>query len=107
MKCPRLQEYWKFKDDFNKKHPELKPIISGKVFKRIDTSTWPVGLDQYVVTYAMTGNEMPPGATMALEQQWIMAGQPLGDFRAWLDSQVVPAMLYSPEGAQEQPAPIP
>jgi hypothetical protein len=93
-KFPQLKEYWDWKGDWTDAYPELKPIISGKVFKRVDTSTWPPMLDDFVIAYAMGGTRLPKGAASALEQIWLREGQPYDDFQVWLDAQVVPAMLY-------------
>jgi len=60
----------------------------------VDTRNWPPGLSDYVTAYAYTGKRMPSGAYAALEQVWIMEGEPMGDFETWLNSQVVPAMKY-------------
>ena len=95
---PELKKYWDFKDKWQKAYPEYEPILRGQVFKRIDTSQWSPLLLDYVGMYAMTGEPLGKGAWKALEQQWIMAGSPYGDVKSWLNSQVVPALLYS--GAQ-------
>jgi hypothetical protein len=94
LKFPRLKEYQNWRDGYYKQYPGLKPILQGKVFKTVDTSTWAPGLEQFIVTYAMTGKPLPKGATSALEQVWIREGRPMGDFKSWLNSQVVPAMMY-------------
>jgi hypothetical protein len=109
---PEYAEYRKWQKQWYKKYPELVPVFNGQVFKKIDTSTWPVGLDQYVTVYAMTGQPLPKGATKALEMIWIREGRPMGDFKSWLKSEVAPAMLYAqPEqsagpGGYEQPMPV-
>jgi hypothetical protein len=109
---PEYAEYRKWQKGWYKKYPELVPVFNGQVFKKLDTSTWPVGLDQYVTVYAMTGQPLPKGATKALEMIWIREGRPLGDFKSWLKSEVAPAMLYAqPEqsvgqGGYEQPMPV-
>ena len=95
-KFPRLREYWDWKKGYYNKYPELQPIFKGQVFKQVDTSQWPPNLEEYVAVYAMTGKKLPSGAHKALQQIWIREGMPFGDMQAWLDSQVVPAMLYSP-----------
>lgn len=94
---PELKQYWDFKDKWQKAYPEYEPILRGQVFKRIDTSQWSPLLLDYVGMYAMTGEPLGKGAWKALEQQWIMAGSPYGDVKSWLNSQVVPALLYSGE----------
>jgi hypothetical protein len=43
---------------------------------------------------------MGKGTYAALQQVWIQEGQPLGDMMSWVNSTVVPAMLYQ---AQPQP----
>jgi hypothetical protein len=91
---PDLKQYWSWKDSWANAHPELVPIFKGQVFKTVDTSTWSPALVDYVEMYAMTGERLGKGATAALTQQWIMAGNPYGDMQVWLDAQVVPAMLY-------------
>lgn len=91
---PQLREYWNWKDSWSETHPELVPIFKGQVFKTVDTSAWSPYLVEYVADYAMTGRKLPNGAWKALEQQWIMEGQPYGDMKTWLNSQVVPAMMY-------------
>lgn len=94
LKNPELKEYWDFKDQWYKGFPELEPIFRGQVFKEIDTSAWPPGLTDYVEAYAYTGKKLSTGAYKALEQQWIIEGRPYDDLNTWLNSQVVPAMLY-------------
>lgn len=95
-KFPRLREYWDWKKGYYDKYPELQPIFKGQVFKQVDTSQWPPALEEYVAMYAMTGKKLPKGAYKSLEQVWIREGMPMGDMQSWLDSQVVPAMLYQP-----------
>jgi hypothetical protein len=109
---PEYAEYRKWQKGWYKKYPELVPVFNGQVFKKLDTSTWPAGLDQYVTVYAMTGQPLPKGATKALEMIWIREGRPMGDFKSWLKAEVAPAMLYAqPEqsagqGGYEQPMPV-
>jgi hypothetical protein len=91
---PELKQYWDFKDKWNEAYPQYEPIFKGKVFKRIDTSSWSPLLLDYIGNYAMTGEKLGKGAYAALEQQWIMAGSPYGDVKSWLDAQVVPALMY-------------
>jgi hypothetical protein len=94
MKNPDLKQYWDWKDSWFKAYPDLVPVMKGQVFKRVDTSTWAPGLVEYVTDYAYGGGKLPKGAYKALEQVWIMEGRPLDDLNAWLNSTVVPAMLY-------------
>lgn len=94
LKNPELKDYWQWKDKWMKSYPDLQPILKGQVFKRVDTSAWPPGLTDYVNMYAYSGKKLPKGAYKALEQQWILEGQPLGNLNSWLNSTVVPAMLY-------------
>lgn len=97
-KFPHLKEYWDWKHGYYEKFPELQPIFKGQVFKTVDTSAWPPALEDYVAMYAMTGKKLPSGAYKALEQVWIREGMPMDDLQSWLDSQVVPAMLYQQGG---------
>ena len=94
FKNPELKEYWDWKNNWYDAYPQYKPIFNGQAFKTVDTSNWPPGLSDYVTAYAYTGKRMPSGAYAALEQVWIMEGQPMSDFETWLNSQVVPAMKY-------------
>jgi len=94
LKNPELRKYWDWKDKWMKSYPDLEPIFKGQVFKRVDTSTWAPGLLDYVTTYAYSGKKLPKGAYKALEQQWIMEGRPMDNLNSWLNSQVVPALLY-------------
>ncbi len=94
---PSLKAYWDFNDGWNNAYPELSPIFKNQVFKRVDTSAWSPLLVDAVGVYAMTGDKLGKGAWKALEQQWIMAGSPYGDLKSWLNNEVVPAMLYTPE----------
>jgi hypothetical protein len=94
LKNPDLKEYWDWKKKWFDSYPDLQPVLSGKVFRRVDTSAWPPGLTDYVTAYAYGGKPLPKGAYTALKQQWIMEGQPLGNLNSWLNSTVVPAMLY-------------
>jgi hypothetical protein len=92
---PELKEYWDFKKTWEKTYPDLVPIFKGQVFKEVNTTNWPPGLLDYVTTYAYTGAPLKKGAYKALEQQWIMEGRPMDDLKTWLNSQVVPALMYS------------
>ncbi len=92
---PELKEYWDFKKQWEKTYPDLVPIFKGQVFKEVNTTNWPPGLLDYVTTYAYTGAPLKKGAYKALEQQWIMEGRPYEDVDIWLNSQVVPALMYS------------
>jgi hypothetical protein len=94
LKFPRLKEYWDWQKGYYENYPELKPILQGKTFKTVDTSTWPPALEEYVSVYAMTGQPLKKGATDALMQVWIREGKPMDDFKTWLNSEVVPAFLY-------------
>ena len=96
LKTPGLKEYWDWKDAWYKKYPQYVPIFSGKAFQQVDTSGWPPGLVDYVISYAYTGKKLPSGAYKALEQQWILEGMPMDDLKSWLDAVVAPAMLYGP-----------
>jgi hypothetical protein len=91
---PDLKAYWDWKDKWFSAYPEYKPIFNGQAFKRVDTSGWPPMLEDYVRSYAYTGGKMPNGAYKALEQVWITEGMPMGDYQTWLNSQVVPGMMY-------------
>jgi hypothetical protein len=94
LENPELQEYWTWKKKWETTYPDLTPIFKGQVFKEIDTTTWPPGLVEYVTTYAYAGAPLKKGARKALEQQWIMEGRPMESLDTWLNSQVVPALLY-------------
>jgi hypothetical protein len=94
MEHPRLKSYWDWKKKWYNRFPDLKPIFNGQAFKQVDTSSWPPALEQYIAVYAMTGQKLPPGATASLKQIWIKEGQPNGDFMTWVNTQVVPAMMY-------------
>jgi hypothetical protein len=93
-KNPEYDEYRKWQQAYYKKYPDLVPVFNGKVFKRIDTSSWPPALEDYVTLYAYTGDKLPKGAMSALTQVWIMEGKPYGDVQSWLDSDVAPALMY-------------
>ena len=93
-KNPEYAEYLKWQEGYYNKYPELKPVFNGQVFKRVDVSGWPPALADYVSAYAYTGSRLPNGAFKALQQEWISQGKPMGDMQTWLDSQVVPFMLY-------------
>jgi len=97
LKNPDLKEYWDWKKKWFKTYPDLVPILKGQVFKRVDTSGWAPGLEFYVQSYAFGGDRLPKGAYKALEQVWIMEGRPMDDLDTWLNSTVVPAMLYGNE----------
>jgi hypothetical protein len=93
---PELAEYWDWNRGWKSRYPELEPIFTGKVFKRVDTSNWNPMLVEYVADYAYSGEPLPKGAWKALEQEWIKAGMPNGDLQSWIDSTVAPAMMYQP-----------
>lgn len=98
---PQLKAYWDWKKKWYDTYPGLQPVFSGKVFKTVDTSAWPPALVQYVSVYAMTGQKLPRGAAAALNQIWIREGKPYDDLETWLNSQVVPAMMYQSPGAPQ------
>lgn len=98
MRNPDLKKYWDWKESWYESYPQYVPIFNGQAFKTVDTSTWPPALEDFVRNYAYTGKKMPSGAYAALQQVWIMEGQPMGDFDTWVNSQVVPAMKYQGEG---------
>lgn len=100
IQFPKLRQYWDWKDTYMKTYPELAPIMKGQVFKTLDTSAWPPMLEDAVMNYAYSGSKMGKGTYAALQQVWIQEGQPLGDMMSWVNSTVVPAMLYQ---AQPQP----
>jgi hypothetical protein len=99
---PKLKQYWDWKDSYYERYPDLVPIFKGQVFKRVDTTNWPIGLTDYVEAYAFAGEQLPKGAYKALEQVWINEGRPMDDFDTWVKTQVLPAIQYQP-GAQAQP----
>jgi len=94
FKNPELKAYWDWKDNWYNAYPQYKPIFNGNAFDRVDTSTWPPMLEDYVRSYALTGQRMPQGASAALQNVWIMEGQPMDNYQTWLDSTVVPGMIY-------------
>lgn len=94
LQNPELKAYWDWKRDWYDSYPQYKPIFNGEAFKSVDTSNWPPGLEDYVTSYAYTGRSLPSGARKALEQVWIMEGQPMDSFETWLNSQVVPGIMY-------------
>jgi hypothetical protein len=91
---PEYAAYRKWQAGWYDAYPQFKPIFNGNVFQQVDTSEWPPALLDYVELYAMTGKRLPSGAYKALQQVWIEEGQPMDDFKSWLDSTVVPAMMY-------------
>lgn len=91
---PQLSDYWAWNRKWKNRFPELTPVFTGQVFKRVDTSTWNPLLTQYVADYAYSGTPLGPGAYKALEQIWINEGMPRGDFETWLKSDVTPSFLY-------------
>jgi hypothetical protein len=91
---PDLKAYWDWKDRWYKAYPEYKSVFNGYAFKQMDTSNWPPMLEDYVRVYALTGGKLPSGATKALQQIWVTEGMPMEDYKTWVDSQVVPGMLY-------------
>ena len=96
---PTFKELWNWQDRWYDNYPDLVPILKSQVFKRVDTTSWPPMLSNYVAMYAFTNEPLPSGARKALEQIWIMEGRPYDNFNTWLNSQVVPAFLYGNGGA--------
>jgi hypothetical protein len=94
LRFPQYKEFREWRKGYYNRYPELVPVFKGQVFKTVDTSQWPDGLEYFVQNYAYTGEDLPEGAYKALEQMWIREGRPMGDLQTWLDSQVAPAMLY-------------
>lgn len=92
LRFPQLREYWKWKEAWYDKYPDLKPIFNGDAFDRIDTTGWSPMLVDMVQYYALTGDRLPDGAYSLMRLEWVKQGQPLGDFQAWLESVVAPAM---------------
>jgi hypothetical protein len=97
LKNPEYADYLKWRKSWYDAYPQYKPIFNGDAFDRVDTTRWPPMLEDYVRVYAMTGQSLPNGAYKSLEQIWIQEGQPMGDFKSWLNSTVVPSMLYGAE----------
>lgn len=96
LKHPNLKAYWSWKDSWYKAYPEYVPIFNGEAFKRVDTSGWMPGLEDLVRESAYTGGRLPSGAYKALMNVWLMEGQPMEDFDAWVEDVVLPGMLVSP-----------
>lgn len=101
LKNPEYADYVEWRNNWYDAYPQYKPIFNGDAFDRVDTSTWPPMLEDFVRVYAMTGQKLPSGAYKSLEQVWIEQGQPMGSFKSWLNSTVVPSMLYA-DGAPVQ-----
>ena len=94
LENPEYGDYVKWRNRWYQLYPEYKPIFNGDAFDRVDTSTWPPMLEDFVQLYAMTGQRLPNGAYKSLQQVWIREGQPMDSFETWLNSTVVPSMLY-------------
>lgn len=94
LKNPEYAAYVKWRNNWYDAYPQYKPIFNGDAFDRVDTSNWPPMLEDFVRMYALTGQKLPSGAYKSLEQVWITEGQPMGDFKTWLNSTVVPSMMY-------------
>jgi hemolysin-activating ACP:hemolysin acyltransferase len=56
-------------------------------------------LEDVVTSYALGSSKLGSGAWKSLEQIWLMEGAPMGDVKTWVNSQVIPALLYQ-QGAQ-------
>lgn len=91
---PNLKAYWDWKSSWYDTYPEYVPIFNGNAFDRVDTSGWMPGLEESVREAAMAGGSLPDGARAALMNEWILGGQPMGNFDTWVTSVVMPGMLY-------------
>jgi hypothetical protein len=94
LKNPQLKEFWDWRRNWYNAYPEYVPIFNGTAFKRVDTSNWPPSLEDFVRMYALTGQSLPQGANAALRNVWMMEGMPMGDYQTWVESQVLPGMMY-------------
>jgi len=89
---PELREYFQWKGDYQKKYPDLKPVFSGEVFKRMDTSNWPPSLLMITQEAALTGGKLSSGTKAILEQVWINEDRPYGSFDSWVYNSVYPSL---------------
>lgn len=91
---PELKAYWDWNRAWKNRYPDLVPVFTGEVFRRVDTSTWNPLLTEYVADYAYSGEPLGPGAWKALEQIWINEGRPYDTLEDWINRAVVPSFLY-------------
>jgi hypothetical protein len=89
---PELKQYWTWKDSWVKGHPEMKTIINGQAFARVDTTNWPPTLSNIVTNSALTGDRLPAGARAMMERLWIQQGKPYGSLNSWLTGVVYPGL---------------
>ena len=94
LEHPNLQAYWNWKDGWYRAYPQFVPIFNGDAFDRVDTSGWMPGLEDAVREAAMSGGRLGQGARAALMNEWLLAGQPMGNFDTWVKSVVMPGMMY-------------
>ena len=92
LRFPELQSYFDWSKKWKDDYPELKPLFSGEVFRRVDTSSWPATLEYMVQLSALTGDELPSGAQSLMMQIWEEEGRPYDNFETWLETQVYPSM---------------
>jgi hypothetical protein len=100
---PELKKYWEWKASYAKKHPEIQgalasasaeasyesatqPEISNEVMRNMQPE-----LITQLSAYFMTGENLTPGAWMALQRLWENQGRPFGDLQSWIDMQIQPS----------------
>jgi len=97
---PELKEYWDWKHKYAQDHPEIQGIMESK---RAEQQSQPQGMDQAILdnmqpelveqlmTYFMVGENMTPGAWMALQRIWEQNGSPYDDIGTWIERELQPA----------------
>ena len=94
---PELKQYWEWKAQYQQEHPEIAPILASNAQDaEMQNSTTGVDITQMdpdlanQIQYSIyTGNDLTPGAWMALEYQWEKSGKPYGDFKTWVDNEIL------------------
>jgi len=97
-----LQNYWDWKNEYIKKHPEISPVIEST--KSVERSKYegasikdfdPVLIRQ-LSNFYVTGEVMSAGAWELLYETWEERGKPQGEFSRWMTREVQPALTGVP-----------
>lgn len=98
---PKLKEYWDWKENYEKGHPEIAAISTeGKVefeanklkgyLTAEEVQSFPPILLESLTGHFLYGEELGAGSLSMLEDIWISAGRPGDRFRDWLYYEIRP-----------------
>lgn len=95
-KFPELKQYWQWKDQYATEHPEIAPILASNSRDAemrnnsvIDYSQMDSDLANQIQYANYTGENLSPGAWMALEYQWEKLGKPYDSLKEWVNNEIL------------------